>query len=173
MTCNVGHSGHNCIIVFWVQMMKLSRLIRDSLSTLHWLQRETHSSSALTVTLLKVSLETLGGPTDGPGGVKSNWNYFVFLPRDVGSVNYVSHVFIWERNNGSMMMILCMNPSKYCNFSQYAEGELVSTQQINTKSAESGHFVFFAFDCDGISLKKSLQVYKLIYECLLPFVYFI
>lgn len=72
-----------------------------------------------------------------------------------------------------MMMILCMNPSKYCNFSQYAEGELVSTQQINTKSAESGHFGFFAFDCDGISLKKSLQVYKLIYECLLPFVYFI
>lgn len=72
MTCNVGRSGQNCIIVFSVQMMKLSRLIRDSLSTLHWLQRETHSSSALTVTVLKVSLETLGGPTDGPGGVKSN-----------------------------------------------------------------------------------------------------
>lgn len=42
-------------------------------------------------------------------------------------------------------MILCMNLSKYCNFSQYAEGELVSTQQINTKSAESGHFFFFFF----------------------------
>lgn len=72
-----------------------------------------------------------------------------------------------------MMMILCMNLSKYCNFSQYAEGELVSTQQINTKSAESGLFFFYAFDCDGISLKKSLQVYKLIYESLLPFVSFI
>lgn len=68
MTCNVGRSEHNCIIVFSVQTMKLSHLIRDSLSTLRWLQRETHSSSALTVTVLKVNLETLGGPADGPGG---------------------------------------------------------------------------------------------------------
>lgn len=110
---NVGCSENKCIIVFSVQKMKLSCLIRDSLFTLHWLEGETHSEHTVMCCwdqrFIKWNLEAPGGPSEGPG--KSSPSEIIlnvfFCSIHICSVNHTScGGYFLRKDYGGMMVPL-------------------------------------------------------------------